>query len=74
MTSSDTALLTGNRFRIQSSDGKTLYAGTVRVDSSAKPGHRVRAHGREPEGRRGRESTPSMANPDVLITFRRTKS
>jgi uncharacterized protein (TIGR03067 family) len=29
--------LTGNRFQIQSSDGKPLYAGTVRVDPSAKP-------------------------------------
>ena len=28
---------TGNRFRIQSKDGKPLYAGTVRVDPSAKP-------------------------------------
>lgn len=28
---------TGNRFRIQSKDGKTVYAGTVRVDPSAKP-------------------------------------
>ena len=28
---------TGNRFQIQSEDGKPLYAGTVRVDSSAKP-------------------------------------
>jgi uncharacterized protein (TIGR03067 family) len=28
---------TGNRFQIQSKDGKPLYAGTVRVDSSAKP-------------------------------------
>ena len=28
---------TGNRFQIQSEDGKLLYAGTVRVDSSAKP-------------------------------------
>src|SRR5262245_30774917 len=29
--------LTGNRFRIQSKDGKPLYAGNVRVDPSAKP-------------------------------------
>jgi uncharacterized protein (TIGR03067 family) len=29
--------LTGNRFQIQSKDGKPLYAGTVRVDPSAKP-------------------------------------
>ena len=29
--------LTGNRFQIQSEDGKPLYAGTVRVDPSAKP-------------------------------------
>jgi len=29
--------LTGNRFQIQSTDGKPLYAGTVRVDPSAKP-------------------------------------
>ena len=28
---------TGNRFQIQSKDGKPLYAGTVWVDSSAKP-------------------------------------
>ena len=28
---------TGNRFRIQSKDGKSLYAGTVRVDPSTKP-------------------------------------
>ena len=28
---------TGNRFRIQSKDGKPLYAGNVRVDPSAKP-------------------------------------
>jgi uncharacterized protein (TIGR03067 family) len=28
---------TGNRFQIQSKDGKPLYAGTVRVDPSAKP-------------------------------------
>jgi uncharacterized protein (TIGR03067 family) len=28
---------TGNRFLIQSKDGKTLYAGTVRLDPSAKP-------------------------------------
>jgi uncharacterized protein (TIGR03067 family) len=28
---------TGNRFQIQSKDGKTRYAGTVRVDPSAKP-------------------------------------
>jgi uncharacterized protein (TIGR03067 family) len=28
---------TGNRFQIQSKDAKPLYAGTVRVDSSAKP-------------------------------------
>ena len=28
---------TGNRFQIQSKDGKPLYAGTVRVDASAKP-------------------------------------
>jgi uncharacterized protein (TIGR03067 family) len=28
---------TGNRFQIQSEDGKPLYAGTVRVDPSAKP-------------------------------------
>src|SRR5262249_40839438 len=27
----------GNRFRIQSKDGKLLYAGTVRLDPSAKP-------------------------------------
>jgi uncharacterized protein (TIGR03067 family) len=27
----------GNRFRIQSKDGKPLYSGTVRVDPSAKP-------------------------------------
>jgi uncharacterized protein (TIGR03067 family) len=27
----------GNRFRIQSKDGQLLYAGTVRVDPSAKP-------------------------------------
>jgi uncharacterized protein (TIGR03067 family) len=29
--------LTGNRFQIQSKDGKPLYAGSVRVDPSAKP-------------------------------------
>jgi uncharacterized protein (TIGR03067 family) len=29
--------LTGNRFQIQSEDGKPLYAGTVRVDPSAQP-------------------------------------
>jgi uncharacterized protein (TIGR03067 family) len=29
--------LTGNRFQIQSKDGKPLYTGTVRVDPSAKP-------------------------------------
>lgn len=29
--------LVGNRFQIQSEDGKPLYAGTVRVDPSAKP-------------------------------------
>jgi uncharacterized protein (TIGR03067 family) len=29
--------VTGNRFRIQSKDGKPLYAGTVRLDPSAKP-------------------------------------
>ena len=29
--------ITGDRFRIQSKDGKPLFAGTVRVDSSAKP-------------------------------------
>ena len=29
--------LTGNRFQIQSEDGKPLYVGTVRVDPSAKP-------------------------------------
>jgi uncharacterized protein (TIGR03067 family) len=28
---------TGNRFQIQSKDGKPLYAGTVRVDPGAKP-------------------------------------
>jgi uncharacterized protein (TIGR03067 family) len=28
---------TGNRFQIQSQDGKRLYAGTVRVDPSSKP-------------------------------------
>src|SRR5215475_10362729 len=28
---------TGNRFQIQSKDNKPLYAGTVRVDPSAKP-------------------------------------
>jgi uncharacterized protein (TIGR03067 family) len=28
---------TGNRFKIQSKDGKALFAGTVRVDPSAKP-------------------------------------
>ena len=28
---------TGNRFRIQSKDGKVLYAGIVREDPSAKP-------------------------------------
>jgi uncharacterized protein (TIGR03067 family) len=28
---------TGGRFQIQSKDGKSLYAGTVRVDPSAKP-------------------------------------
>ena len=28
---------TGNRFQIQSKDGKPLYAGTVRVDPSAQP-------------------------------------
>jgi uncharacterized protein (TIGR03067 family) len=28
---------TGNRFQIQSKEGKPLYAGTVRVDPSAKP-------------------------------------
>jgi uncharacterized protein (TIGR03067 family) len=28
---------TGNRFQIQSRDGKPLYSGTVRVDPSAKP-------------------------------------
>ena len=28
---------TGNRFRIQSRDGKPLYSGTVRVDPGAKP-------------------------------------
>ena len=28
---------TGDRFRIQSRDGKPLYAGTFRVDPSAKP-------------------------------------
>ena len=28
---------TGDRFRIQSGDGKPLYAGTFRVDPSAKP-------------------------------------
>ncbi len=28
---------TGNRFQIQSEDGKPLYAGTVRLDPSAKP-------------------------------------
>jgi uncharacterized protein (TIGR03067 family) len=27
----------GNRFQIQSKDGKSLYAGTVRVDPGAKP-------------------------------------
>jgi uncharacterized protein (TIGR03067 family) len=27
----------GNRFRIESKDGKLLYAGTVRVDPGAKP-------------------------------------
>ena len=29
--------LTGNRFQIQSADGKPLYAGTVRVDPSTTP-------------------------------------
>ena len=29
--------LTGNRFQIQSEDGKPLYVGTVRVDPSAQP-------------------------------------
>ena len=28
---------TGNRFEIRSKDGKPLYAGTIRVDPSAKP-------------------------------------
>jgi uncharacterized protein (TIGR03067 family) len=28
---------TGNRFQIQSKDGKVLYAGTIRVDPGAKP-------------------------------------
>jgi uncharacterized protein (TIGR03067 family) len=27
----------GNRFQIQSQDGKPLYAGTVRINSSASP-------------------------------------
>jgi uncharacterized protein (TIGR03067 family) len=30
-------VFTGNRFRIQSKDGKPLYAGNIRVDPSAKP-------------------------------------
>ena len=29
--------LTGDRFQLRSNDGKILYAGTVRVDTSAKP-------------------------------------
>jgi uncharacterized protein (TIGR03067 family) len=29
--------ITGNRFRIQSEDGKAIYGGTIRVDPSAKP-------------------------------------
>jgi uncharacterized protein (TIGR03067 family) len=29
--------VTGNRFQIQSKDGKLLFAGTVRVDPGAKP-------------------------------------
>ncbi|MBC7931253.1 MAG: TIGR03067 domain-containing protein [Rubrivivax sp.] len=29
--------LTGDRFQLRSKDGKPLYAGTVRVDTSAKP-------------------------------------
>ena len=29
--------LTGNRFQLQSADGKPLYAGTVRLDPSAQP-------------------------------------
>lgn len=29
--------VTGNRFQIQSQDGKRLHAGTVRLDPSAKP-------------------------------------
>jgi uncharacterized protein (TIGR03067 family) len=28
---------TGNRFQIQSKDGKPLYAGTIRLDPSTKP-------------------------------------
>jgi uncharacterized protein (TIGR03067 family) len=28
---------TGNRFEIRSKDGKTLYAGPVRIDAGAKP-------------------------------------
>ena len=28
---------TGSRFQIQSKEGKSLYAGTIRLDSSAKP-------------------------------------
>lgn len=30
-------IFTGSRFQIQSKDGKPVYAGTVRVDPSAKP-------------------------------------
>jgi uncharacterized protein (TIGR03067 family) len=38
MTLSDIGLsFTGNRFQILSKDGKPLYAGTVRVNPSAKP-------------------------------------
>ena len=35
---------TGNRFQIQSEDGKPLYAGTVRVDPSAQPAAMDFAH------------------------------
>jgi len=38
-TANDTATLTftGNRFQIKSRDGKSMWAGTVRLDASAKP-------------------------------------
>ena len=51
-------VFTGNRFQIQSKDGKALYAGTFRVNPSAKPAAIDFEHTEgSSRGRLGREST-----------------